>query len=98
MPQKPLPAGTGLILDRKLLPLSKIKRHLVDSIDFDELKEAMFKKSEKISKYQEFCKNIQQKHENRSKSTNMKLSRASKLRDNPDNVEEDEAFQTIYHP
>ena len=39
-------------------PLSKVKKHLIDNIDFREIHQAMHKKSDKLSLYESFCQKL----------------------------------------
>ena len=56
-------------------PISKIKRHLIDHINFQELQNAMYHKSNKITLYEHFCNSLKQR-----KSAEMTTRSQSKKR------------------
>jgi hypothetical protein len=47
-------------------PLSKVRRHLIDYIDFKELQRAMFQRPEKVNVYQHFCNDLRERSQSHS--------------------------------
>lgn len=42
-------------------PYSKIKKHLVESVDYIGIEEALFQKREKVTRFDDFCRTMRQK-------------------------------------
>jgi hypothetical protein len=48
-------------------PISKVKRHLIEYLDFNELQAAMYRESGKQNVFQQFCQIIREKNSSLTK-------------------------------